>query len=77
MTTEDKPIISRGLDHPIQKIKKEIEYGPYKTTVEWMPLVTEEEMSVATDIIAKISKDIDDSADFELTCVQAITFERV
>lgn len=57
-------------------IKKE-QLGPYKMTVSWLPLTDEATRTKAIEILAVIANDVDRSADFELECVQAITFERV
>lgn len=50
--------------------------GPYKMIVSWLPMTDEETRAKAVEILAVIANDLDRSADFELTCVQAIRFER-
>lgn len=57
-------------------IKKE-QLGPYKMTVEWLPMTDEETRDKALETLLSMAKEIDRNADFELACVQEVKFVRV
>jgi hypothetical protein len=55
---------------------QKMEYGPYIMTLDWLPITSEEDKAKAIEILCQIARDMDRSADFELTCVQSVNFRR-